>query len=589
MSTAASAEPARRRHHGRTAAPGRAWSVAGGLVGPPPSVARRRGSRRRPGRAHHPPARARATRPSPSTSGWPRSRSCTGDNINYSTSSRSSASTSSPRAGGLRGERDRLQHRSGQLHADGSAYQYMPDVAGATCLMYNLNGQAASDHILELDRASCYGIFSGRTDVEQPGDPGQLNPRLSGALPRPRSSSCTGPMPPARTTSSRTTSTRCCPARGTPSPGTLHTPGGPRRRLADPQAGGTRSVPTTSELDRPERSDNASNYVACTNGTITYVETAYAIEHHKPCAYVENACGTFVAPSEQGDAVALTHDQLAADLEQTLTGVFTAPEANAYPISAYSYFITQASTAGDPQPTRPGRRDGTVHQIRGVPGTGHGGHARLLAHPPQPGGRRLRGDPPAQRGGRPRPDHGGQLPQPVHHRRGSSSWERPYHRPGGRRGRRRREKVRDPALAAVRAQPGRAPGDRPQEPDRGARAGRLRPMPRQPPQPRRQPQPQPPLPPRTAPAPRRPPARACCHRARVARSPGSPSTTRRTICSGCRVRRSRSCSGRSSSRQPSLWRQRWPGSGDDDASGGPRQVRLAPVGPSCEPSVERGS
>ena len=45
-------------------------------------------------------------------------------------------------------------------------------------------------------------------------------------------------------------------------------------------------------------------------------------------------------PSSVGDAIALTHDALYPDLEQNLAGVFTAPEAGAYPISAYSYLIT---------------------------------------------------------------------------------------------------------------------------------------------------------------------------------------------------------------------------------------------------------
>jgi len=90
-------------------------------------------------------------------------------------------------------------------------------------------------------------------------------------------------------------------------------------------------------------SDNASNYVASSPGTITYVETAYAILHKAPCASVENASGHWVEPSEYNDAVALERAQLLPDLEQKLGGVYRNPLPSAYPISAYSYLITPES------------------------------------------------------------------------------------------------------------------------------------------------------------------------------------------------------------------------------------------------------
>ena len=91
-------------------------------------------------------------------------------------------------------------------------------------------------------------------------------------------------------------------------------------------------------------SDNASNYVASSLNTITYVETGYAQEHNMPCAYVQNAAGNFVSPSAVSDARALTHDTINISTgEQDLSGVFNAPEADAYSISAYSYLVTQTS------------------------------------------------------------------------------------------------------------------------------------------------------------------------------------------------------------------------------------------------------
>ncbi len=76
-------------------------------------------------------------------------------------------------------------------------------------------------------------------------------------------------------------------------------------------------------------------------GSITYVETAYAIAHHDPCAYVQNLPGdAFVQPSALADAEALLNAKLEPDLEQLLTGVFTDTNPKAYAISAYSYLVT---------------------------------------------------------------------------------------------------------------------------------------------------------------------------------------------------------------------------------------------------------
>ncbi|HEV8064796.1 MAG TPA: hypothetical protein VGP46_08200, partial [Acidimicrobiales bacterium] len=84
--------------------------------------------------------------------------------------------------------------------------------------------------------------------------------------------------------------------------------------------------------------------VAGQTGSITYVETAYALLHDKPCAYVQNKAGYYVKPSLEADAVALEGATLLPDLEQELEGVFNNGLPGTYPISAYSYVITQEST-----------------------------------------------------------------------------------------------------------------------------------------------------------------------------------------------------------------------------------------------------
>jgi phosphate transport system substrate-binding protein len=71
------------------------------------------------------------------------------------------------------------------------------------------------------------------------------------------------------------------------------------------------------------------------------VETAYAKNVNLPVASVVNAAGNAVQPSSYNVAVALTGAVLYQDLTQNLAGVYTNTNPNAYPISAYSYFIAQ--------------------------------------------------------------------------------------------------------------------------------------------------------------------------------------------------------------------------------------------------------
>ena len=70
-----------------------------------------------------------------------------------------------------------------------------------------------------------------------------------------------------------------------------------------PQQGGYPKQYNLTGWIGAQGSDIASNDVAAQNGAITYVETAYAYEHAKPCAYVENASGHYVIPTEENDAV----------------------------------------------------------------------------------------------------------------------------------------------------------------------------------------------------------------------------------------------------------------------------------------------
>jgi len=89
-------------------------------------------------------------------------------------------------------------------------------------------------------------------------------------------------------------------------------------------------------------SDGIANYVAnpgLGNGAIGYLEAAYAVSRNFPVVAVKNVSGNFTLPTAANVAIALQHAKLHPDSTQDLSGVYTAPEHWAYPISSYSYLI----------------------------------------------------------------------------------------------------------------------------------------------------------------------------------------------------------------------------------------------------------
>ena len=226
-----------------------------------------------------------------------------------------------------------------------SGYQYMPDVAGATCLMYNVTGQTGQQvQQLRLNPSVIGGIFTGQ--IRKWNDPSitALNP---GAL---------LPNAPIVVTYRADASGDnyifsnylqvVAPSAWAGFTSAMGAGGGPTAIWPTPASGGTTVGPYSEATWVSQNgSDNASNYVASSLNTITYVETGYATEHNMPCAYIQNAAGSFIRPSELADAYALTSDQINLSTgEQSLAGVFTSTNPQAYPISAYSYLITLGST-----------------------------------------------------------------------------------------------------------------------------------------------------------------------------------------------------------------------------------------------------
>jgi phosphate transport system substrate-binding protein len=285
-----------------------------------------------------------------------------GDNLNYQTSS-SVIGLNEFAQGQVDFGASEIGYSTGQANYTPSVnYEYMPDVAGATCLMYNLQsvtGQPITN--LHLDASTLMGIFTGTIPTWNSPQIAALNPGVT--LP-------SAPIQKAfRTDASGDNYIfsdyfyTLYPTQWTEFTSTMGTPAGAQAIWPQPSdgVGGQHGIYNISGFQGQNGSDIASDYVAGTPNSITYVETAYAILHKMPCAAILNASGNFVVPSSLADATALENDQLLPDLEQLLTNVFLSPQAGAYPISAYSYLIAPDM----PTPSSPAQPPAAIGQVLG--------------------------------------------------------------------------------------------------------------------------------------------------------------------------------------------------------------------------------
>lgn len=218
-------------------------------------------------------------------------------------------------------------------------FQYLPDIAGATCMDYNLSSTTGSAITnLKLNSSVLAGIFTGTiTFWNDPAiaalNPGVLLPHNSIIVVfRSDASGDNFIFSDYLETTQGAAWNAFTAATANPAGAQAIWPQAPSGQRS---AGQYNFGNWTSE----NGSDTASGYVYGNPNSITYVETGYALLHHDPCAAVQNASGAYVAPSESADAIALQNDVLQADLEQDLTPVFNSPQPGAYPISAYSYLL----------------------------------------------------------------------------------------------------------------------------------------------------------------------------------------------------------------------------------------------------------
>lgn len=227
-------------------------------------------------------------------------------------------------------------------------YQYVPDVAGAVAIMYNIKDKAGHKvTTLHLNQKTLGKIFTGKISFWD--DPAITATNGGFSLPH-------QPIRVVyRTGQSGTTAlfydfirhadqTDFTPffkqQMGNISQDVRIIQISDERSFAFPVGRGT--------------SDAIAQFIASNSGlgAIGYDEFAYARVHNVPAAWVQNGAGQWWQPFAENISEALKDAQLRPDLSQKLDGVYTSKRAKAYPISAYSYMMVQCrngrSTCGGP-------------------------------------------------------------------------------------------------------------------------------------------------------------------------------------------------------------------------------------------------
>ena len=226
-------------------------------------------------------------------------------------------------------------------------YQYVPDVAGAIAVMYNLHDRAGRKvDYLHLSQKTIARIFLG--DISSWADPAISAENAGFKFPdkpinvvfRSGQSGTTGLFYDFIKHAQPALFARW--AARTDAPTTV-------RILEMPP----NFAPKTQGL---ATSDQIAQFVASDSGawSISYDEFGYAKTYGAPAAWVQNGAGKWVLPYAENISAALESARLRPDLSQELSGVFASQNPEAYPVSAYSYIVTQCAPSGD-RPTCRGK------------------------------------------------------------------------------------------------------------------------------------------------------------------------------------------------------------------------------------------
>jgi phosphate transport system substrate-binding protein len=228
----------------------------------------------------------------------------------------------------------------------GRGYQYVPDVAGAIAVMYNAEDKAGRKiDYLHLSRRTVARIFTG--DISFWDDPAISadNPLPNGNLQLPHQ-----PITVVyRGGQSGTTALfydfvqHMAPDIFSAWAARNQFPTNVRIIALDSSPN---FAPKTLALNG---SDQIAQYLGSPDGkwSIGYDEFGYAKTYNVQAAWIQNESQNWVLPYAQNISSALEGATLRPDLSQELSGVYKSGNPDAYPISAYSYLVTQCANAGD--------------------------------------------------------------------------------------------------------------------------------------------------------------------------------------------------------------------------------------------------
>lgn len=225
---------------------------------------------------------------------------------------------------------------------DSRGFQYVPSVAGAVAIMYNVQDKAGRKvDYLHLSRRTVARIFTG--DISRWSDPAisednkglQLPDQPINVVYRGGQSGTTGlfydfvqnvapdVFNPWAARNQLPTSVRIIQLDSAP-----------------------QFAPKTQAF---QGSDQIAQFLASSSGlwSIGYDEFGYAKTYRATSAWIQNASGNWVLPYAQNISSALEDARLRPDLSQELSGVYNSGRTDAYPISAYSYIVTQCAPTGD--------------------------------------------------------------------------------------------------------------------------------------------------------------------------------------------------------------------------------------------------
>ena len=225
---------------------------------------------------------------------------------------------------------------------DDRGYQYIPSVAGAVAILYNVQDSAGRKvDYLHLSRRTISRIFTG--DISRWSDPAISADNKGLVLPdQPINVVYRGGQ-------SGTTAlfydfvANTAPDVFGPWAQRNNFPTSVRIIQLDSSPG---FAPKTQAF---QGSDQIAQYIGGGQGlwSIGYDEFGYAKTYNVPAAWVENEAGESILPYAENISAALESARLRPDLSQELAGVYNSTNPKAYPISAYSYIVTQCIASAD--------------------------------------------------------------------------------------------------------------------------------------------------------------------------------------------------------------------------------------------------